>query len=117
MYNETFKDKIEGVKLQYVYGVDNNGDVYVSNYVNDMGMCRDYFLGNYPNRNELPKNSYNWDINSIPTVNEFHKWITKKMVKLENFINIKDNLEGSLFEVENINELKKLLETTLNELK
>ena len=117
MYNDTFKDKIEGVKLQYVYGVNNNGDIFVSNFVNDRGNYKDYFLGNYSKRNELPKNSYNWDVNSIPTVNEFHKWIAKRMIKLESFINIKDNFEDKLYEIKDLKEFKKLLLSTLNELR
>ena len=117
MYNETFKDKIEGVKLQYVYGVNNNGDVYVSNFVNDRGICTDYFLGNYPKRNGLPKNSYNWDVNSIPSVEEFHKWIAEQMGKLEYFINIKENFEDDLYEIKDLEEFKKLLLITLNGLR
>lgn len=105
---KTFKDNINNIG-SYVYSVYDNGDVFI-NYDYNI----DYFIGNYSKYNELPKDEYVWDLDSIPQVKEFHNWIAENFIQVKEFISLKEHLNELLEKSNSKADLKNIYESLNN---
>ena len=107
---ETFKDNIENIGT-YVYSVSDEGEVFIEYYY-DNG--ENMYLGKYENVDNLPNDSYVWDMDNIPEVKKFHEWIKERFdvsVELDELKNcLIDKIKNSL----TIEDIEKLLVQTLS---
>lgn len=113
-YDNTFQDTIKGVDGgNLIYGVNDNGDVFVTEYGDSVG---DFYLGCYQKISLLPNNPYNWDLDSIPAVKDFHVWIIGRMKEIKILLEVKDAFLIEFNNVRSLDTFKNLLLNTIKSL-